>query len=57
MNFLYCIVIDESKILLLYDVYLMVQDKLFFIYVSKNEEWKKRYEEDWDYVSSLTRFF
>lgn len=34
-----------------------MEDKLFFIYVSKNEEWKKRYEEDWNYVSSMTRFF
>ena len=29
----------------------------FFIYVSKNEEWKKRYQEDWGYVSSMVRFF
>lgn len=35
----------------------MLQDKLFFIYVSKNDEWKKRYEEDWSYVSSMARFF
>lgn len=34
-----------------------LQDKLFFIYVSKDEEWKKRYQEDWNYVSSMTRFF
>ena len=34
-----------------------MSDKLFFIYVAKNEEWKKRYEEDWEYVSSMTRFF
>ncbi len=32
-------------------------DKLFFIYVVKNEEWKQRYEEDWDYVSSMALFF
>lgn len=32
-------------------------DKLFFIYVAKNEEWKQLYEEDWEYVSSMTRFF
>jgi hypothetical protein len=25
--------------------------------VAKNEEWKQRYEEDWTYVSSMTRFF
>lgn len=34
-----------------------MQDKLFFIYVAKNEEWKKLYDEDWDYVSSMARFF
>jgi hypothetical protein len=32
-------------------------NKLFFIYVAKNEDWKQRYEEDWNYVSSMTRFF
>jgi hypothetical protein len=32
-------------------------NKLFFIYVAKNEEWKQRYEEDWNYVSAMTRFF
>jgi hypothetical protein len=32
-------------------------NRLFFIYVAKNEEWKKLYEEDWTYVSSMTRFF
>ena len=31
--------------------------KLFFIYIAKNEEWKKRQEEDWDYVSSMVKFF
>ena len=36
---------------------MLLQDRLFFIYVSKNEEWKKRYQEDWDYVSSMVRFF
>jgi hypothetical protein len=25
--------------------------------VAKNEEWKQRYEEDWNYVSAMTRFF
>ncbi len=25
--------------------------------MAKNEEWKQRYEEDWTYVSSMTRFF
>ncbi len=34
-----------------------MQNRLFFIYVAKNEEWKKRQEEDWDYVSSMARFF
>ncbi|MGI0050834.1 MAG: hypothetical protein ACRD8K_03765, partial [Nitrososphaeraceae archaeon] len=32
-------------------------NKLFFIYIAKNEEWKKRQEEDWDYVSSMVKFF
>ena len=32
-------------------------NKLFFIYVAKNEEWKKRQEEDWGYVSSMVKFF
>ena len=32
-------------------------NKLFFIYVAKNEEWEKRQEEDWDYVSSMVKFF
>ena len=46
------------KILFKYDVVVtLLPDKLFFIYVSKDEEWKKRYQEDWDYVSSMTRFF
>src|SRR5919109_482478 len=31
--------------------------KLFFIYVAKEEEWRQRQSEDWDYVSSLSRFF
>lgn len=34
-----------------------MQDSLFFIYVAKNEKWKKLYDEDWEYVSSMTRFF
>ena len=25
--------------------------------MAKNEDWKKLYEEDWAYVSSMTRFF
>jgi hypothetical protein len=30
---------------------------LFFIYVSKNEEWVQRQKEDWRYVLAMTRFF
>ena len=57
MNFLYCYVTGAPKFLLMFAVCHIVQDKLFFIYVSKNDEWKKRYEQDWDYVSSMSRFF
>lgn len=57
MNFLYCNITSAPKILLMFAVCHIVQDKLFFIYVSKNDEWKKRYEQDWDYVSSMSRFF
>ena len=32
-------------------------NKLFFIYVAKEHEWRKRQSEDWDYVSSLSRFY
>jgi hypothetical protein len=35
----------------------MGPQKLFFIYVAKNEEWEKRQREDWDYVSSMSRFY
>jgi hypothetical protein len=35
----------------------LIADKLFFIYVAKTEEWQKRQQEDWDYVSSMSRFF
>lgn len=35
----------------------MTFDKLFFIYVAKNSEWKKLHDEDWDYVSAMTRFY
>jgi hypothetical protein len=35
----------------------MGSQKLFFIYVAKNEEWEKRQREDWDYVSSMSRFY
>lgn len=37
--------------------YIMHPQKLFFIYVVKNEEWEKRQREDWDYVSSMSRFY
>jgi hypothetical protein len=30
---------------------------LFFIYVSKNEDWVLRQKEDWGYVSIMARFF
>jgi hypothetical protein len=32
-------------------------DKLFFIYVAKNDQWERLHAEDWDYVSSMARFF
>jgi hypothetical protein len=32
-------------------------DKIFFIYVAKNNEWQQRQQEDWDYVSAMARFF
>jgi hypothetical protein len=32
-------------------------DKIFFIYVVKNNEWQQRQQEDWDYVSAMARFF
>jgi hypothetical protein len=35
----------------------MTADKIFFIYVAKNEEWQKLQQEDWDYVASMSRFF
>ena len=31
--------------------------EIFFIYVAKNEIWKKLEQEDWEYVSSMVRFF
>ena len=31
--------------------------KLFFIYVAKEQEWRQRQDEDWDYVYSLSRFY
>jgi hypothetical protein len=35
----------------------LIADKLYFIYVAKNEEWEMRQKEDWDYVESMSRFF
>lgn len=32
-------------------------DKIFFIYVAKNEEWQQLQKEDWEYVSAMSRFF
>jgi hypothetical protein len=32
-------------------------DKIFFIYVAKASEWQQRQQEDWNYVSSMARFF
>ncbi|MFB5599398.1 MAG: hypothetical protein ACE5SW_04130 [Nitrososphaeraceae archaeon] len=32
-------------------------NKLFFIYVAKNEEWKRLQVEDWNYVYSMVKFF
>lgn len=31
--------------------------KLFFIYVSKHNEWQEREKTDWEYVYSMARFF
>lgn len=31
--------------------------KLFFVYVAKNEEWRQRQKEDWNYVYSMSRFY
>lgn len=38
-------------------MYLIVQKKLFVIYVAKNDQWQKLESEDWEYVSSMVRFF
>jgi hypothetical protein len=35
----------------------LLNKKLFFIYIAKNEEWQIRQKEDWDYVYSMSRFF
>jgi hypothetical protein len=32
-------------------------EKLFFIYVARNDEWMRLQSEDWGYVSSMARFF
>jgi hypothetical protein len=32
-------------------------EKLFFIYVAKNSEWRRMQEEDWGYVSAMARFY
>jgi hypothetical protein len=32
-------------------------EKIFFIYVAKNKDWLQRQQEDWDYVSSMARFY
>lgn len=35
----------------------MIADKLFFIYVAKNDEWQRLQKEDWEYVAAMSRFF
>ena len=35
----------------------MKADKLFFIYVAKNDDWQVRQKEDWEYVAAMSRFF
>ena len=35
---------------------LLYAQRLFLIYVSKNDEWVLRKEEDWDYISQMSRF-
>lgn len=32
-------------------------EKLFFIYLAKADEWQRMQQEDWEYVSSMARFF
>ncbi len=32
-------------------------EKLFFIYIAKSDEWQERQQEDWEYVSSMVRFY
>ena len=38
-------------------VSLLITDSLFFIYVAKNSQWQQLQKEDWDYVSSMARFY
>ena len=35
----------------------LAAEKLFFIYVARNDEWERLQAEDWGYVSSMARFF
>ncbi len=35
----------------------MRADRLFFIYVAKEKDWQRLENEDWAYVSSMSRFF
>lgn len=35
----------------------MNAEKLFFIYVARNDEWERLEAEDWGYVSGMARFF
>ena len=35
----------------------MNAEKLFFIYVAKNDEWQQLQKEDWSYVAAMGRFF
>lgn len=35
----------------------MCAERLYFIYVAKNEDWLLRQKEDWDYVFLMSRFF
>jgi hypothetical protein len=35
----------------------MRSDRLFFIYVAKEKDWQRLENEDWAYVSSMSRFF
>jgi hypothetical protein len=35
----------------------LIADKIFFIYVARNDDWEKLQQEDWEYVSAMSRFF